>query len=88
MEDFLVTIRIPCFNESRFIEQTINSALLQNYSNIELIVCDNCSTDGTSEIIHKYALAGKLIHVRHKENIDALHNFICALNAAKRKILY
>jgi glycosyltransferase involved in cell wall biosynthesis len=51
----LVSIIIPSFNQSRFIEETLESVISQDYPNIELIVIDGGSTDGSVEIIKRYA---------------------------------
>ena len=50
-----VSVVTICYNSVQFIEKTIQSVLSQTYSNIEYIVIDGGSTDGTKEIIEKYS---------------------------------
>jgi glycosyltransferase involved in cell wall biosynthesis len=52
-EDILFSIIIPTFNRANLIEIAINSVIKQSYSNWELIIVDNGSTDNTKEIIAK-----------------------------------
>ncbi len=49
-----ITIVMPSFNQQAYIERSILSVLNQNYSNLEFIVVDGGSTDGTVDIIKKY----------------------------------
>lgn len=65
----LVSIVLPTYNGSRYLDDSIGSCLDQSYDNIELIVVDDCSTDGTPDIIRtRAAQDGRIRVITHEQN--------------------
>lgn len=50
----LVSVIIPTYNSSKYIKKTLEGILEQTYSNLEIIITDDCSKDNTLEIVKKY----------------------------------
>ena len=69
----LVSIVIPCFNRKAEIKDAIDSALAQTYSNIEIIVVDDGSTDNSIQVIKEYGEKVKLIAQTNK-GVSAARN--------------
>lgn len=64
-----VSIVLPTYNGERYLQQSIQSVLSQTYRDLELIIVDDCSTDGSSEIIRRFAERDSRVrNVRNEEN--------------------
>jgi glycosyltransferase involved in cell wall biosynthesis len=71
-----VSIGLPVFNGEKYLEETLDSMLAQTYSDFELIVSDNASTDRTPEICKAYAARDPRIRYhRNEKNLGASPNF-------------
>lgn len=63
-----VSIIVPIYNVVSYVEKTINSILKQTYKNLEIILVDDGSTDGSSDICDRFASMDDRIIVIHKLN--------------------
>jgi glycosyltransferase involved in cell wall biosynthesis len=82
--DPVVSIGMPVFNGSNSITRAIESLLNQTYTNFELIISDNCSTDNTWDILLKLSNKDDRIKLFHQsKNIGAYQNFNFVLKKAK-----
>ena len=74
-----VTIIIPVYNNECFLHKCIDSLLAQTYTDFELLLIDDGSTDGSGRICDEYA--GK--EIAEKEQSGLLHNHIMGNGAAE-----
>ena len=63
----LVSIVLPVHNGEKFLRKSIDSVIEQTYSNWELLIIDDCSSDGSSEIAKEYVKKDERIHYYHNE---------------------
>ncbi len=70
----LVSVCIPVYNCEQYLAQAIDSVLTQTYGNFELIIGDNCSTDGTAAIIAQ-CQDPRVRAVRHESNLGLVGNW-------------
>ena len=63
-----LSIIIPIYNVERYLEETINSVLKQTFTDFELILVDDGSTDNSGKICDKYAQKDSRVKVIHKPN--------------------
>ncbi len=72
----LLSILIPVYNREKIIAETIESALGQSYANIEIIIVDNASSDGTWNVIESYAKKDPRIKAfQNATNIGPVRNW-------------
>lgn len=75
-----ISVLIPTYNRSHYLVEAVESALSQDYSNFEVIVSDNASTDGTGEAVRKYLADPRFRYFRNGKNLGSGPNY--------RRLLY
>jgi len=79
----LVSILIPNYNYVRYVAQAVDSAVAQTYPNVEVVVSDNCSTDGAWELLcERYENHPRVRLRRNESNIGMRRNFDAAMAAS------
>lgn len=63
-----VSVIIPVYNDEKYLEKCLNSVINQTYKNLEIILIDDGSTDGTAEICEHYKDKDDRIRILHKQN--------------------
>lgn len=64
----MISVIVPIYNVEKYLEQCLDSICSQTYTNLEIILVDDGSTDGCSEICDRYCKKDKRITVIHKRN--------------------
>ncbi|WP_417447265.1 MULTISPECIES: glycosyltransferase [Gammaproteobacteria] len=82
-----LTVVVTSYNYSRYISRCVESILEQDFSDFELIILDNDSTDETVRAISPFLLDNRVRLVRHDQNIGAYFNFSLALGVGFGKYL-
>ncbi len=71
-----VTVGLPVYDGERYLSGALDSLLQQDYPNLQVLVCDNASTDSTPAICEEYAAKDSRVQVhRNATNIGASRNF-------------
>ena len=81
-----LSIGLPVYNGELFIERAIESILAQTFTDFELIISDNASTDSTQEICQNFSKKDNRIRIfKQEKNIGVHRNFYFLLSQAKGK---
>ena len=81
----LVSIIMPSYNTEKFIKPAIKSVLAQTYTNWELIIVDDCSTDNTDDVVGEFLADNRIKYFKNKQNSGAAVSRNYALQKARGK---
>jgi len=84
----LVTVILPCYNAALYVEEAVRSIMYQTYSNLEILLLDDCSTDGTSAILLSLAKEDKRIRIiRNEQNLRLVKTLNKGIDEAKGEFI-
>lgn len=79
-----VTIGMPVYNGERYLEEAVESVLTQTFTDLELVIFDNASTDSTEDICRRFAASDPRVrYTRNAENVGAARNYNLTLAHAR-----
>ena len=88
MNTLKVSIILPTYNGSRFIQRSIESILLQSFADFELLVIDDGSTDSTAEIIQEATRSdSRIVYLKNEKNLGIQKTLNKGLRAAKNEYI-
>ena len=76
-----VSVCIPTYNRSHYLQYAINSVLNQSYTDYELIICDDASPDDTGTVVSQYQ-DSRIRYIQHPQNIGRSKNMRSGFSAA------
>lgn len=82
MKDTKITIVVPIYNAEKYIRRCVDSIIAQSYKNLEVLLMDDGSTDGTPAILDEYAGRDDRVKAIHKENTGHANSRNCGLMQA------
>ena len=78
-----VSVLIPTYNSAPFLDDAIESVLNQTFTDFELLIVDNCSTDNSMEVISKYLSDNRVKYYVNEKNLGSNGNFNRCFSLAK-----
>lgn len=76
MREVYISVIVPVYNAEQYLEKCVRSIIEQTYSNLEIILVDDGSTDGSGTLCDEFAVEDARVHVIHQKN--------CGLVVARR----
>lgn len=85
----LVSIGVPVYNGGKYLEECLNSILVQTYQNWQCIIVDNCSTDNTNLLAQRFVASDNRFHlIVNKDFVDQTANWNITFSKISRESVY
>ena len=81
-----ISVVVPVYNVAEYIRQFLDSLVCQTFKDIEAILVDDGSTDGTDKILDEFAASHTFMTVVHKENGGCMSAWKKGLRSEERRV--
>lgn len=82
----LISVLMPVYNAEEFIEESIDSLLNQTYKNMEIIIIDDCSNDGTAQKIKRYS-DKRIRYYKNEKNMGIVYSLNLGMSLANGEFM-
>ena len=87
-KDQLISIAMCTYNGEQYLSEQLDSIVSQSYTNLEIVIVDDCSSDGTVDILKKYEKCDRRIRlICNDENLGFVRNFEKAINECRGEFI-
>lgn len=83
----LVSVALPTYNGERFLAEQLDSIYEQDWPNLEVVVSDDASSDGTAEILQRYAKRSGLRFSVNRRQLGLVRNFERAISSCRGELI-
>lgn len=85
--NYLVSVCIPCYNQTEFLKKTLDSLCIQSYKNFEVVITDDSSSTNVKELVHSYADKFTINYFKNPVALGSPANWNKALDLAKGELI-
>ncbi|MDO4725892.1 MAG: glycosyltransferase [Porphyromonadaceae bacterium] len=82
----LISVAMPCYNNAPYVAEAIESMLNQTFTDFELIILDDCSSDNSAEVIKSFT-DKRIVYHRNEQNTGLANNLNIGLQMARGKLI-
>src|SRR4051794_32850375 len=82
-----VSFVVPCYKLAHYLNECVNSILMQTYENFEVLIMDDCSPDNTPEVARSFE-DPRVTYIRNEPNLGHLRNYNKGITLAQGEYIW
>src|SRR5437764_14943821 len=87
MSEPLVSFVVPCYKLAHYLAECVDSILSQTYTNLEILIMDDCSPDNTPEVARSFT-DPRVKYIRNEPNLGHLRNYNKGIKMSQGKYVW